>query len=58
MLHFDMAEVLRTPGMHQVLEIHEPPFTDEDVEYVAPITGRVAVTNTGTMLPALRARPD
>ncbi len=50
MLHFDMAEVLRTPGMHQVLEIHEPPFTDEDVEYVAPITGRVAVTNTGTML--------
>ena len=50
MLHFDMAEVLRTPGMRQVLEIHEPPFTDEDVEYVAPITGRVAVTNTGTML--------
>jgi len=49
-LHFDMAEVLRTPGMRQVLEIHEPPFTDEDVEYVAPITGRVAVTNTGTML--------
>ncbi len=50
MLHFDMAEVLRTPGMRQVLEIHEPPYTDEDVDYVAPITGKVAVTNTGTML--------
>lgn len=50
MLHYDMAEVLRTPGMRQVLDIHEPPFTDEDVEYVSPIEGRVTVTNTGTML--------
>ena len=25
-------------------------MTDEDVEYVSPITGRVTVTNTGTML--------
>ena len=50
MLRFDMAEVLRTPGMRQVLEINEPPYTDDDVEYVSPVRGRVTVTNTGTML--------
>ncbi len=50
MLRFDLAEVIRTPGMRQVLEIHEPPFTDDDVEYVSPIRGRITVTNTGTML--------
>lgn len=50
MLRFDLAEIIRTPGMRQVYEIHEPPYTDEDVEYVAPIEGRVTVTNTGTML--------
>ena len=50
MLRFDLTELLRTPGMRQVFELHEPPFTDEDVEYVAPITGRIAVTNTGTMV--------
>ncbi len=50
MLRFDLAEVIRTPGMRQVYEIHEPPFTDEDVEYVSPIEGRIAVTNTGALL--------
>jgi uncharacterized protein len=50
MLRFDLSEILRTPGMMQVYEIHEPPFTDEDVEYVSPITGRVTVTNTGSLL--------
>ncbi len=50
MLRFDLAEVIRTPGMRQVYDIHEPPFTDDDVEYVAPITGRITVTNTGTLL--------
>ncbi len=50
MLRFDLTELLRTPGMRQVYELHEPPFTDEDVEYVAPIVGRITVTNTGTMV--------
>lgn len=50
MLRFDVAELLRTPGMRQVYDLHEPPFADDDVEYVAPITGRVTVTNTGTMV--------
>ena len=50
MLRFDLTELLRTPGMRQVYEIHEAPYTDEDVEYVAPIVGRVTVTNTGTMV--------
>ena len=50
MLRFDLTELLRTPGMRQVYEVHEPPFTDEDVEYIAPIVGRVTVTNTGTMV--------
>ncbi len=50
MLRFDLTELLRTPGMRQVFDLHEPPFTDEDVEYVAPITGRITVTNTGTMV--------
>ena len=50
MLRFDLAEVIRTPGMRQVLEFNEPPFEDDDVEYVSPVTGRVTATNTGTML--------
>ena len=50
MLRFDLTELLRTPGMRQVFELHEAPFTDDDVDYVAPITGRVTVTNTGTMV--------
>jgi uncharacterized metal-binding protein YceD (DUF177 family) len=50
MLRYDLAEIIRTPGMRQVYEISEPPYTDEDVEYVSPLTGRVAVTNTGTMV--------
>lgn len=50
MLRYDLAELLRTPGMRQIYDLHEPPFADEDVEYVAPITGRVTVTNTGTMV--------
>ena len=50
MLRFDLAEVIRTPGMRQVLEINEPPYEDDDVEYVSPVTGRVTATNTGTML--------
>ena len=50
MLRFDLTEVIRTPGMRQVYEIHEPPFADQDVEYVSPIVGRISVTNTDTML--------
>lgn len=50
MLRFDLTEIIRNPGMRQVYEINEPPYTAEDVEYVSPVTGRVAVTNTGTML--------
>ena len=50
MLRFDLTELLRTPGMRQVYEIHEAPYTDEDVEYVAPVVGRIVVTNTGTMV--------
>lgn len=50
MLRFDLTEILRTPGMRQVYDLHEPPFTDEDVEYVSPIVGRISVTNTGSML--------
>lgn len=50
MLRFDLAELLRTPGMRQVYEIYEQPYADDDVEYAAPIAGRVTVTNTGTMV--------
>lgn len=50
MLRFDLTEILRNPGMRQVYDINEPPYTDEDVEYVSPVVGRIAVTNTGTML--------
>ena len=50
MLRYDLTEILRNPGMRQVYDVNEPPYTDEDVEYVSPVTGRVAVTNTGTML--------
>ena len=50
MLLFDLAEIIRTPGMVQIYDIHESPFTDDDVVYVSPISGRVTVTNTGTVL--------
>lgn len=50
MLRFDLTELLRTPGMREVYDLHHPPFTDEDVEYLAPIAGRIVVTNTGTMV--------
>ena len=50
MLKFDLAELLRTPGMRLVYDIYEQPYTDDDVDYVAPITGKVSITNTGTMV--------
>ena len=50
MLKYDLAELLRTPGMRQVYEIYEQPYTDDDVEYVAPVTGKISVTNTGSMV--------
>ncbi len=50
MLRFDLAEVIRTPGMRQVYEVNEPPYEDDDVEFVSPVTGRITATNTGTML--------
>lgn len=50
MFRIDLAEIIRTVGKQQVYEIDEPPFTDEDVEYVAPIRGKVTVTNSGRLL--------
>lgn len=50
MLRFDLTEIIRSPGMRQVYEINEPPYTDEDVEYISPVTGRITVTNTGNLL--------
>ncbi len=50
MLKFDLTELLRTPGMRQVYDLHEPPYADEDVEFVAPVVGRIVVTNTGSMV--------
>jgi len=50
MLRFDLTELLRTPGMRQVYDLHEAPYADDDVEYVSPLTGRVTVTNTGSMV--------
>lgn len=50
MLRLDLSEIIRTPGMRQVYEINEPPFTDDDVEYVSPLRARLAVTNTGSMI--------
>jgi uncharacterized metal-binding protein YceD (DUF177 family) len=50
MFRLDLSEIIRTPGMRQVYEIDEPPFTDEDVEYISPLRSRVAITNTGSMI--------
>ena len=50
MLRFDLSEIVRTPGMRQVYDIDERPYVGEDVEYVAPIRGRITVTNTGSLL--------
>lgn len=50
MLRLDLSEIIRTPGMRHVYEIDEPPFTDEDVEYVSPLRARLTITNTGSMI--------
>ncbi|MGO8669878.1 MAG: YceD family protein [Capsulimonadaceae bacterium] len=50
MLRLDLSEIIRTPGMRQVYDIAEQPYTDDDVEYVAPLGARLAITNTGSML--------
>ena len=50
MFRLDLSEIIRTPGMRQVFDINEPPFTDDDVEYVSPLRGRLAITNTGSMI--------
>jgi uncharacterized protein len=50
MLRIDVTEIIRTPGMRQVYDIHEPPYTDEDVEYVSPLVAKLTITNTGSML--------
>lgn len=50
MLRFDLAELVRTPGMRQVFEINEPPYADDDVEFISPVVGRVTITNTGELL--------
>jgi uncharacterized protein len=50
MLRIDVTEIIRTPGMRQVYDIHEPPYTDEDVEYVSPLRARLTITNTGSMI--------
>jgi uncharacterized metal-binding protein YceD (DUF177 family) len=36
--------------MRQVYDINEPPYADEDVEYVSSLTSRLTVTNTGSMI--------
>lgn len=50
MLRLDLAEIIRTPGMHHTYKVYEKPYVDEDVEFVSPVTGDITVTNTGTML--------
>ena len=50
MLRFDLTELIRTPGMRQVYDINEPPYADEDVEFISPVAGRVTVTNTGEVV--------
>ena len=50
MLRFDISDIIRTVGMHRTYEIAEAPFTDDDVEYVAPIVGSVDITNSGRIL--------
>lgn len=50
MLRLDLSEIIRTSGMRQTFEINEPPYKDEDVEYSAPLKGRLVITNTGSVL--------
>jgi uncharacterized metal-binding protein YceD (DUF177 family) len=50
MLRLDLSEIIRTPGMRQVYEVNEPPYTDDDVEFISPLSGRITVTNTGSMI--------
>jgi uncharacterized protein len=50
MLRFDLAEIVRTVGMHQVYDIEHPAYTDDDVQFLEPVTGRITVTNSGSLL--------
>ncbi|HEY3330308.1 MAG TPA: DUF177 domain-containing protein [Capsulimonadaceae bacterium] len=50
MLRLDLSEIVRTIGMQQVYEISDPPYAEDDVEFVSPVVGRIAVTNSGKLL--------
>ena len=50
MLRMDLSDVIRIVGKQRVHQVDEPPYVDEDVEYVSPIRGRVTITNSGRLL--------
>jgi len=50
MLKIDLAELVRQPGKQIVVDIDEPPPSDEDVTYVTPARGRVTIANTGDLV--------
>ena len=49
-MKLDLSEILTHVGMRYTYEVDEPPIVDEDLECVAPITGKIVFTNTGSVL--------
>jgi uncharacterized protein len=50
MLRLDLSEIVRTVGMHQVYEINEAPYSDDDIEYISPVRGAITITNSGKLI--------
>ena len=49
-MKLDLSEILNRVGMRYAYAVDEPPIVDEDLECVAPITGRIVFANTGSVL--------
>ena len=49
-MKLDLSEILSHVGMRYTYEVEEAPIVDEDLECVAPITGKIVFSNTGSVL--------
>ncbi len=49
-MKLDISEILHHVGMRFPYEIDEPPYVDEDLECATGISGKIVISNTGSVL--------
>ncbi len=49
-LLLDISEIARTLAMRYTHRFHIPPYPADDVEFAAPLTGEITLSNTGALL--------